>query len=754
MKNQVIILGLMLFCFTSAFSQNKWYPTHPQIFKNYKTGDFYRQPFTGGITAPQFAVMDANFDGRKDLIVYDRVGAKLSVFADTAKSGSPLWTYDAYLSALFPPIQNWFRMVDYDRDGDLDIFTNQYSDIIVYDNKSSNNKLNFTKKPDSLYSFLDSTIFGFPNINMPCFTITLPEVNDIDNDGDYDIIVTDLSGGYLTMYQNVQVERKLPKDSLMYIYADDCYGGFYLPTGDNKVGLGISCNKFYERHAHAGTCITTYDFDNDGDKDMLLGDAFLSEVLYVKNGKKEFNWAYDSAIAQDTIYLPNEGGGASSYSFAASFIQDVDADGVVDLLVASNDEKVNRDIYNIQFFKNTGTNQLPVFKFVTQSFLQEQTIDEGYQNHPVFFDVDGDSLLDLVVGTGGDKLQNQDTVSVLKLYKNIGTKYQPIYILTDSNWLNLRSKKVIWPHATFGDVDGDQLPDMLVGCASGKILYWKNTGTSAAPAFTYQYDTFAGINIKVPVSPALGDLDKDGDMDLMLGKFNGELNYYTNTSGNYVLTTDTFGNINVSDSFYDNVDEQWKMMHNGIAVPLLYDINADGNLDLMVGSFKGSLRLYMDAYKYVNTVAIETDSFQYSFIKDTFLNVSYKVQVSPAIGFLDGDSLPDILLGTQRGGMHFWGSQKVAQFKSSGFSLLPEYLPFDVFPNPTSSVLYIKLPDVHGSFQVSVNDITGKLAVSNNQKHLGGSYISIDIKDFPEGIYIVKIENEKGVTGYKKVVKN
>ena len=73
----------------------------------------------------------------------------------------------------------------------------------------------------------------------------------------------------------------------------------------------MSCDKFYERHVHAGTCITAYDFDNDGDKDLLLGDASLSEVLYVKNGKKDYSWPYDTAIAQDTLYLPNEVPGAA-----------------------------------------------------------------------------------------------------------------------------------------------------------------------------------------------------------------------------------------------------------------------------------------------------------------------------------------------------------------------------------------------------------------------------------------------------------
>ncbi|MDZ4758384.1 MAG: T9SS type A sorting domain-containing protein [Bacteroidota bacterium] len=750
---KLLTLAFLIFVFCQSYSQIKLYPTQPPIFKNHKTNDLYRYPFSGGITAPQFATIDANFDGRKDLVVYDRVGASLSVYADTAKSGSPLWVHDAFLSAKFPKISNWFRMVDYDRDGDLDIFTNQYSDFIVYNNKSTGGDLIFERRPDSIYSFLDSNIFGFNTINLPCFTFMYPEVNDIDNDGDYDILVTDLQGGLLNLYQNVQVERKLPKDSLMFMAVDFCYGGFFLPTGDNKVGLGYSCDRYYERHAHAGTTITAYDFDNDGDKDLLLGDAFLPELLYIKNGKKEYNWAYDSAIAQDTIYLPNEGGGAKSFTFPASFLVDVDADDILDLLVASNDEKVNQGINNIQFFKNTGSNKLPNFKYQTNSFLHDQTIDEGYMNNPVFFDVDGDSLMDLIVGTGGDNFNNQDTTSVLKLYKNIGTKIKPEYILTDSNWLGMRSQKIIWPHPAFGDVDGDNLPDLLVGHAKGKIMWWKNTGTALSPVFSLQKDSFAGINLGTPIAPALGDIDGDGDNDMLIGRYNGELNYYRNNSGTFTLVTDTFGNINVSDSFFDYTCYCWMMMHNGMAVPVLYDFDNNGKLDLMAGSYKGSLRLYMDAHKYINAKAEETDSFQFNFVSDTFENIKYNTFISPAVAMLDGDSLPDILVGTQRGGFYFWGSQKITQFKSIINPVqLAEQLAFEIFPNPAHDKINIVLPSDIGNVYITLSDIAGKIILRSKAKT--GNYISVDLQSQPLGVYILKIENDKGAAGYKKIVKD
>ena len=52
---------------------------------------------------------------------------------------------------------------------------------------------------------------------------------------------------------------------------------------------------------------------------------------------------------------------------------------------------------------------------------------------------------------------------MLKYYRNRGTNNKPEYILEDSNWLNMRSQKLAWPHPAFGDVDGDNMPDLIVG---------------------------------------------------------------------------------------------------------------------------------------------------------------------------------------------------------------------------------------------------------------------------------------------------
>lgn len=62
------------------------------------------------------------------------------------------------------------------------------------------------------------------------------------------------------------------------------------------------------------------------------------------------------------------------------------------------------------------------------------------------------------------------------------------------------------------------------------------------------------------------------------------------------------------------------------------------------------------------------------------------------------------------------------------------------------------MPNENGNIHILLMDIAGKTILSSKIK--SGNLITIDMQNQPKGIYILKVENENGVAGYKKIVKD
>ena len=81
------------------------------------------------------------------------------------------------------------------------------------------------------------------------------------------------------------------------------------------------------------------------------------------------------------------------------------------------------------------------------------------------------------------------------------------------------------------DLDGDGDYDALLGEMSGSFYYYENTGTAIAPAFAAPVmNPFNLTNIaRNESTPEFGDLDGDGDLDLIVGALNADILYFENT---------------------------------------------------------------------------------------------------------------------------------------------------------------------------------------------------------------------------------
>ena len=76
------------------------------------------------IIRPQFSDIDLNFDGKKDLVIFNRDGGRFSVYINEGGFGEMSYRYSPELTANFDSCDcvEWALLVDYNCDGREDVF--------------------------------------------------------------------------------------------------------------------------------------------------------------------------------------------------------------------------------------------------------------------------------------------------------------------------------------------------------------------------------------------------------------------------------------------------------------------------------------------------------------------------------------------------------------------------------------------------------------------------------------------------------
>ena len=434
-----------------------------------------KNAWAGGLNNPQVSQIDLNYDGKADLFIFDRARNFASVFLN---KGNEYIYYPAY-SDSFPTMTSWAFMLDFNKDGKADIFS---SNATLIQNNNSFNVYQNTGNAVLEFSLLKKEVisryYGTPN-NLYITGSDIPAFADIDNDGDIDVLTFDVTGSSIELHRNNSIEYYSSTDSVNFDLANACWGNVRENPLTNALTLNQTCSPItLKTELHSGSTILAFDIDGDVDKDVIIGDLLYNSLTLGVNGGTTAN---ADIISQDVAY-PNYNTPVNISSFPAGFIADIDQNNKIDLLVSPNNK--GDENYNcLHYYKNTSTNNTVNLQLQQKDFLVNTMLDFGTSAYPVFFDYNDDGLQDLLVANDGIyDMANTKQVGKIALLINNGTASTPSFQLQDLDIANLSQNNLTAMKPTFGDMDNDGDKDMLFGSMTGQEHYIKNNAGSGAMA--------------------------------------------------------------------------------------------------------------------------------------------------------------------------------------------------------------------------------------------------------------------------------
>lgn len=706
-------------------------------------------PFAGGLNAPQFTQADLNHDGLQDLVVFERAGNRLTTYLNNGTANEADYTFAPEYACYFPTLVDYVVMRDFDQDGAADIFTSSVApgtqEIQVYKGYYDGNILKFNpyyfSNPgctlcDPLYVYYpDEDQPGNWN-NLPINRGDIPAFDDINGDGDIDIVTFEAAtGGHVWLLENQSVELGLGLGNMRFRRTDDCWGGFYesgllacindlssTPNCCAPCAVGPADNR-----NHPGSTVTTFDEDGDGDKEVILGDISFSCLNFMRNGG-DHNHAWMNS--QDTNF-PSYDTPADVNVYPASFYLDVNNDGKKDLLVSPNSPTIGEDRKNVWYYQNTASSGHH-FELQQRDFFTGDMIDLGTMARPAFADVNGDGLLDLVVGNYGYFTPGVTVNARLFLFLNTGTATQPKFKLEDSDWLGMSE---FTPNdydfaPTFGDLDGDGALDLVVGNNIGGVYVYRNHAGPGQPMnLQRDFDVmWSQMDVVGSVStPILYDLDQDGLIDIIAGERTGYINFFKNNgTPNAPLfhAVPDIGKIGQIDTrtIYDVA---------GYSVPAILN-TPDGPM-LIVGTQAGTMRSYFISQNLQDTF----------FLSDPMWGgIDVGSRCHPALADIDNDGILEMAVGNYSGGLMLYKTE----LKDCSVSVKTPASPgnqLKVSPNPTSQWARLEWNGQPNANWTVFNSL-GQL-ISSGSLDQGIAYL--DAKNWPSGVYFVEAisGSERGV---------
>jgi len=487
-----------------------------------------------------------------------------------------------FLGGFNKPKIQW---IDWDNDSDDDLFIlDEDGSIKLYINQSISNDFQF-----------DLVDTKFMNL----YGISWFFIGNFDDDNDYELLVQDINNINQAVYYDI--------------------------IDNSIVEIGTIYDLIFPVESDAVMTPALIDIDNDGDLDFFTGNMIGTITFYENIGFNNDRPQFELVTTfWEEIYIV----GPSSQRHGASAINFIDIDNDLDYDLAWGDF-FQQSLYIIT---NIGTPDNPNMDNVNiiNQYPQNNPIISAGLNMPSFTDIDGDLDKDLFV----------TVLSGAYGYQLINNFY---YYNYDDGQYNLETQEFIKTLDLFSDIypelidiDADGDLDLFIGTdtdlsqfpLSGKIKYFENVGIDASgePIWSLVDDEYLGGSIGYNLSLDFGDIDSDGDYDIMLGEYNGTVSLYINTgnptSANF-LFQEHIANIDLS----------------GYSIPKLVDIDSDEDLDLFIGQMDGSISFYEN----IGT----NENYIYNLVSSNYHNISFGNRSSLDFIDIDNDQDLDMIVGSQ-----------------------------------------------------------------------------------------------------------
>lgn len=663
---------LFTVCFCSSFfAQAQSNFSFVQSIPVEANGKALLNPWAGGLNSAQISSIDLNFDGVEDLIAFDRTANKLFTFLRISNQ----YVYKPDYESFFPTLTSWVLLRDFNHDGKKDLFTGNISGISVFVNISSNGNIRWRPFNNGLPLL---TIGFSGSINLKVNLTDIPAIDDVDGDGDLDVLNARFVGvGTMEYHQNMSVEKTGKNDSLQLVRVSQEWGGFEeCDCGWFDFANGNCSQPPGGRIQHdAGKSLLTLDVNNDGTRDLLFSEQNCTSLYALPNSGT-------STAPVMSTFETYPAQNPSSLLFPAAYYEDVDFDGTKDLIISTNISASvfsNFDLANsVWQYKNTGTDLLPQFSFVKTNFLQEGMVDVGSYATPSFADVDHDGDLDLFVGYWA----NADTIASIHQFENTGTFDQPSFKMITSDYAGFSKFGLYNVKIQFIDVNNDGKTDLTFTATDKKSdvtqLYFLYNQGAGAFDFTGQLPVASGFQIDPSENILLTDINKDGLVDMLVGRVDGSLQYWKNAG-----LSSSFFPVQVS-SDYMGLGSSITRYSVSAAVADLYQ---DGKPDLMVGN-KGSIVVYPDFQTSSNPPA-DTILIGNS-LKNNFENRNLGGSIRITTADLYFNFTPLVFIGTIAGGLYILQPEKSTSSDQPLFYLWPNPAsvvdPFSMRANQSASV--------------------------------------------------------------------